>query len=71
MVKIIQTAGRDALGEFALEFAHFNDELVYSSSESFAAIHICKFPSRYNLAYSSGSSMASAFTTPAFFFFAE
>ena len=25
MGKIIQTAGRNALGEFAPEFAHFND----------------------------------------------
>ena len=29
--------------------------------ESSASTHICKFPSRYNLAYSRGSSMASAF----------
>lgn len=26
--KIIQTAGRDALGTFAPEFAHFNDDCV-------------------------------------------
>ena len=26
MGKIIQTAGRNALGEFAPEFAHFNDD---------------------------------------------
>ena len=25
--KIIQTAGRDQLGEFAPEFAHFNDDI--------------------------------------------
>ena len=25
--KIIQTAGRDALGEFAPEFAHLNDDI--------------------------------------------
>lgn len=30
-------------------------------NESSASIHICKFPSRYNLAYSSGSSIASEF----------
>ena len=29
--------------------------------ESSASTHICKFPSRYNLAYSRGASMASAF----------
>jgi len=32
--------------------------IVYSSNESSASIHICKLPSRYNLAYSSGSSIA-------------
>lgn len=26
--KIVQTAGRDALGEFAPEFAHFNDDVL-------------------------------------------
>ena len=31
----------------------------YISNESSAFTHICKFPSRYNLAYSSGSSTAS------------
>ena len=25
--KIVQTAGRDALGEFAPEFAHLNDDI--------------------------------------------
>ena len=27
--KIIQTAGRDALGEFAPEFAHLNDDILF------------------------------------------
>lgn len=27
--KIIQTAGHDALGEFAPEFAHFNDDILF------------------------------------------
>lgn len=27
--KIIQTAGRDALGEFAPEFAHLNDNILF------------------------------------------
>ena len=31
----------------------------YNSNESSASTHICKLPSRYNLAYSSGSSTAS------------
>ena len=30
----------------------------YNSSESSASTHICKLPSRYNLAYSKGSSTA-------------
>ncbi len=29
MAKIIQTAGRDTLGEFAPEFAHFNDDVLF------------------------------------------
>ena len=28
MAKITQTAGRNALGEFAPEFAHFNDDVL-------------------------------------------
>ncbi len=28
MEKIVQTAGRDSLGEFAPDFAHFNDEAI-------------------------------------------
>ena len=32
--------------------------------ESSAATHICKFPSRYNLAYSRGASMASVQLIP-------
>lgn len=27
--KIVQTAGRVALGEFAPEFAHFNDDVLF------------------------------------------
>ena len=30
--RIVQTAGRDALGEFAPEFAHYNDDM--SSEEA-------------------------------------
>ena len=30
--KIIQTAGRDALGEFAPEFAHFNDDVLFGEN---------------------------------------
>ena len=29
MGKIIQTAGRNTLGEFAPEFAHFNDDVLF------------------------------------------
>lgn len=39
-------------------FADFNKK-CYISNESSAFTHICKFPSRYNLTYSSGSSTAS------------
>ena len=27
--KIVQTAGRKALGEFATEFAHLNDDILF------------------------------------------
>ena len=32
MTKIIQTAGRDALGKFAPEFAHFNDDVLFGEN---------------------------------------
>lgn len=30
--KIVQTAGRDALGSFAPEFAHFNDDILFGEN---------------------------------------
>ena len=30
--KIVQTAGRDALGTFAPEFAHFNDDILFGEN---------------------------------------
>ncbi len=32
MKKITQTAGRDALGNFAPEFAHFNDDILFGEN---------------------------------------
>lgn len=32
MSKIVQTAGRNALGEFAPEFAHFNDDVLFGEN---------------------------------------
>ena len=32
--KIVQTAGRDALGEFAPEFAHFNDDMLFGENSN-------------------------------------
>ena len=32
MEKIIQTGGRDSLGEFAPEFAHFNDDVLFGEN---------------------------------------
>lgn len=32
MAKIIQTAGRDALGDFAPQFAHFNDDVLFGEN---------------------------------------
>ena len=30
--KIVQTAGRNALGEFAPEFAHYNDDILFGEN---------------------------------------
>ena len=30
--KIVQTAGRDALGEFAPDFAHYNDDMLFGEN---------------------------------------
>lgn len=32
MEKIVQTAGRDALGDFAPDFAHFNDDVLFGEN---------------------------------------
>lgn len=32
MKKIVQTAGRTALGEFAPEFAHYNDDVLFGEN---------------------------------------
>lgn len=32
MEKIVQTAGRDNLGEFAPDFAHFNDDILFGEN---------------------------------------
>ncbi len=32
MEKIVQTAGRDSLGEFAPDFAHFNDDVLFGEN---------------------------------------
>lgn len=32
MANIVQTAGRNALGEFAPEFAHFNDDVLFGEN---------------------------------------
>ena len=32
MKKLIQTAGRNALGEFAPQFAHFNDDVLFGEN---------------------------------------
>lgn len=30
--KVVQTAGRDSLGDFAPEFAHFNDDILFGEN---------------------------------------
>ena len=32
MKKIVQTAGRNALGEFAPDFAHYNDDVLFGEN---------------------------------------
>ena len=32
MKKIVQTAGRAALGEFSPEFAHYNDDVLFGEN---------------------------------------
>ena len=32
MAKIVQTAGKNALGEFAPKFAHFNDDVLFGEN---------------------------------------
>lgn len=34
MSKIVQTAGRDNLGSFAPEFAHFNDDILFGENDT-------------------------------------
>lgn len=34
MKKITQTAGKDALGEFAPDFAHFNDDILFGENRN-------------------------------------
>lgn len=34
MEKVVQTAGRNALGSFALEFAHYNDDILFGENWS-------------------------------------
>lgn len=40
MSKIVQTAGRNALGEFAPEFAHFNDDVLFGENWNDQSIDI-------------------------------
>ena len=39
MKKIVQTAGRDNLGTFAPEFAHLNDDILFSENWNNTDIH--------------------------------
>ena len=51
MAKITQTAGRNALGTFAPDFAHFNDDILFGENwttppqslivTGFNGIHVC------------------------------
>ena len=38
--KIVQTAGRDALGDFAPDFAHYNDDILFGENWSSGGIDL-------------------------------
>ena len=40
MAKIVQTAGRDRLGEFALAFAHYNDDILFEENWNDEALDV-------------------------------
>ena len=42
MAKIVQTAGRNTLGEFAPEFAHFNDDILFGENWNNSALRLQK-----------------------------
>ena len=42
MEKIVQTAGRGTLGEFAPEFAHFNDDVLFGENWILHSNIICR-----------------------------
>ena len=38
MKKIVQTAGRNALNEFAPQFAHFNDDVLFGENRNYDSV---------------------------------
>ena len=40
--KIVQTAGREALGDFAPEFAHYNDDVLFGENWNNQDIMHCR-----------------------------
>ena len=40
MEKIVQTAGRASLGEFAPEFAHYNDDVLFGEIWNYLVFYI-------------------------------
>ena len=40
MAKIVQTAGRDRLGEFAPAFAHYNDDILFEETWNDEALDV-------------------------------
>ena len=40
MAKIVQTAGRDRLGEFAPAFAHYNDDILFGENWNDEALDV-------------------------------
>lgn len=48
-MKIVQTAGRAALGEFAPEFAHFNDDVLFGENWNNQDIDVKVFTKQLNI----------------------
>ena len=52
MDKIVQTAGRTALGEYAPQFAHFNDDVLFGENWNNQDLDMCNHGCNFFLSHS-------------------